>query len=171
MPRTPSPWTREELLDGCANDLERIVNLVFTLWGRIDPLTQQVEILTQRVHALPAHVHLNGQNSHKPPLTDGPQKPAPRRLRTPSGKPSGGGQSGHPGAYLVMREHPNTPLIRRPERCVASGETLEGGPELETERRQVSDLVAVRREIAEHQRVTVWRPIRQSPWTCSPCLR
>jgi len=160
LARTPAPWTRDELLDWCANDPERVVNLVFALWDRIDALTQQVETLTQRVNELSAQVHQNSQNSHKPPSADGPQKPAPRSLRTPSGKPSGG-QEGHPGARLEMREHPDITLIHRPETCAACGGTLEGSPAVETERRQVFDLV-VHMDVTEHQAVTVRCPACQS---------
>ena len=89
-------------------------------------------------------MHQNSRNSHKPPSSDGYQKPAPKSLRKKSGKPSGG-QIGHPGTRLEMRDHPDQIVTHRPVACRHCGEPLEAiyiNPSSAYDRRQVFDLVA-----------------------------
>ena len=75
MARTPARWSREQLLGLCATDPERVVDLVFELWDQVDALTQQVQEWKQRVHKLERQWNQNSRNSHKPPSSDGYQKP------------------------------------------------------------------------------------------------
>ena len=72
--------------------------------------------LTQKVADLERPVHQDSRNSHKPPSSDGYQKPVPKSLRKKSGKPSGG-QIGHPGTRLEMRDHPDQVVTHRPVAC------------------------------------------------------
>jgi hypothetical protein len=67
MAHQPAPWSRDELFGLCASDPERVVDLVFDLWDRVNSLTQQVDTLTQKVADLERPVHQNSRNSHKPP--------------------------------------------------------------------------------------------------------
>ncbi|MCL4494899.1 MAG: IS66 family transposase [Firmicutes bacterium] len=152
MAHQPAPWSRDELFGLCASDPERVVDLVFDLWDRVNSLTQQVDTLTQKVADLERQVHQNSRNSHKPPSSDGYQKPAPKSLRKKSGKPSGG-QIGHPGTRLEMRDHPDQIVTHRPVACRHCGEPLEANPSSAYDRRQVFDLVA-RIEVTEHRAFT-----------------
>ena len=152
MAHQPAPWSRDELFGLCASDPERVVDLVFDLWDRVNSLTQQVDTLTQKVADLERQVHQNSRNSHKPPSSDGYQKPAPKSLRKKSGKPSGG-QIGHPGTRLEMRDHPDQIVSHRPVACRHCGEPLEANPSSAYDRRQVFDLVA-RIEVTEHRAFT-----------------
>ena len=42
MAHEPAPWSRDELFGLCASDPERVVDLVFDLWDRVNTLTQKV---------------------------------------------------------------------------------------------------------------------------------
>ena len=76
------------------------------LTQQVSSLTQQVDSLTFEVNTLKEKLSKNNNNSSKPPSSDGYSKPAPKSLRTKSGKPSGG-QRGHKGQTLRMVETPD----------------------------------------------------------------
>lgn len=156
MSQTPAPWSRQALLEWCATDPERVVDLVLTLWKQMDGLTQQLAQVTARLHELERQVNQNSRNSSKPPSSDGPKHPAPQSLRGKSGQASGG-QPGHPGSRLEMQENPDHVVVHRPTQCAPCAHPLDAPGGLAAERRQVFDLVA-RREVTEHQVATVRCP-------------
>ena len=63
----------------------------------------QINNLQARIEALEAKAAKNSRNSHKPPSTDGYDKPKPKSRRKKSGRPSGG-QRGHKGHTLTVSE-------------------------------------------------------------------
>ena len=138
-----TPPTREEIIALCAAAPEQVADLVLALYAR-------VQALEERGRELERQLSLNSKNSSKPPSSDGYRKPAPKSLRTKSGR-SSGGQPGHPGQRLEFREHPDRVVVHRPSACRGCGHQLGAQmPGRATNRRQVFELQA-RVEVTEHQ--------------------
>ena len=143
---------------------ETVVRVLVELSARVDQLTADFALLKaenialrvecgtlrERVRTLEAQLAKDSHNSHKPPSSDGLAKPAPKSLRAPSQRPSGG-QLGHPGHTLRMVENPDRILTHRVERCSACGQSLDTVHPARIERRQVHDLPEPKLEITEHQ--------------------
>ncbi|HUU95172.1 MAG TPA: IS66 family transposase [Phycisphaerae bacterium] len=94
---------------------------------------------------------LDSRNSSKPPSSDSPfTKPAPKSLRSKSGRKPGG-QPGHPGSTLGLVDDPKERLRHEPGPCAGCGADLAQAPEVGMERRQVFDLPPMKVEVTEHQ--------------------
>jgi hypothetical protein len=109
--------------------------------------------LQARVAELEARLGMNSRNSHKPPSSDGPAKPAPKSLRGKSGRKPGG-QHGHPGHTLSLVDDPDETVRHVPGRCGGCGTGLRGRPVTRVIRRQVFDLPEpAPLRVTEHQMV------------------
>ena len=141
---------------------QSLLSEIHRLQALLDGMTQKVSLLiTQlrekeallaekesRIKELERQIKKNSQNSSKPPSSDGVRKPAPKSLRTPSGKKPGG-QPGHKGDTLLAVETPDTVVNLPVTRC-SCGEDLSLLPVTEHERRQVFDLPLPRLEVTEY---------------------
>ncbi|WP_051102674.1 DUF6444 domain-containing protein [Parafrankia elaeagni] len=105
-----------------------------------------------RIAELEAQVAKTPRNSSKPQSSDGLAKPAPKSLRTKTGRRPGG-QAGHPGATLRMVDDPDVRVTHEPGPCGGRGTSLAGRPVTRLERRQVFDLPELRPHVTEHQLV------------------
>lgn len=115
----------------------------------IKSLLQKIDFLERRLQAVEQQIAKNSRNSSKPPSSDGYQKPAPKSLRTPSGKRSGG-QSGHKGNTLARVENPDHVIVHPLDSCPC-GADLSKTPPLDYESRQVFDLPKPKLDVTEHR--------------------
>lgn len=126
------------------------------LYALFEQQAAQLAVLTTRVQQLEAQLGSHSQNSHRPPSSDGARKP-PRGQRTRSGK-APGGQPGHRGHTLAMRETPDQVVVHRPCQCAHCGAPLAGVPAAAVVRRQVVDLPPLQLAVTEHQAARVSCP-------------
>ena len=73
------------------------------LLALVGVMHDELVTLRARVEELEAQLRQNSRNSSKPPSSDGLAKPAPKSLRTRSGRKPGG-QPGHEGRTLRQRD-------------------------------------------------------------------
>jgi transposase len=133
------------------------------LYALVQQQAAQIAALTARVEQLEARLGGHSQNSHRPPASDGPRKPA-RSQRPRSGR-APGGQPGHPGHTLAMTATPDQVVPHHPGRCAHCGAALAGVPATAVVRRQVVDLPPLRLAVTEHRAATVCCPHCQQPTT------
>ena len=113
-----------------------------------------VEVLRAEVAELRRQLGQNSRNSSRPPSSDSPfVKPAPKSLRSKSGRKPGG-QQGHPGSTLAQVAGPDERLRHEPGWCTGCGADLTDAPQVGVERRQVFDLPPMTVRVTEHQLVT-----------------
>jgi transposase len=120
-------------------------------------LFEQVEQLQSKVEQLlrlleEKAVKKDSHNSHNPPSQD---KGAPKRnqsRRKKSGKKSGG-QKGHKGYTLEMREDPESIVILQSDYCSKCGEDLGRVEQSMVSRRQVLELPPIKLECIEYQQM------------------
>jgi len=120
----------------------------------VEFLQDQIDQLRTRLKALEDRVAQNSRNSNRPPESEGLKKPpAPKNLRTPSGRPSGG-QPGHPGHTLEQVSQPDHVVVHALDQCPCGkcgGRSLRGQGVVGYEKRQVFDLPKLRLEVTEHR--------------------
>lgn len=124
--------------------------LIIALYGAIEGLRLEIAQLQKEVAALKGQLGKNSQNSSKPPSSDGLTKPAPKSLRKPSGKQSGG-QPGHKGHHLDAVATPDIIVAHTVTHCEACAASLADAPAEDYEERQVFDIPPPRIEVTAHR--------------------
>lgn len=132
---------------------DELIGLLFgqvqELMAQVQTLTAQVQAQQKRIEELQSRLGLNSTNSSRPPSSDGLNKPAPKSLRQPAQRPSGG-QKGHSGNTLRQTAQPDEIVTHQaPHRCPACHATLECASLAEV--RQVFDLPTLRFKVTEHR--------------------
>ena len=127
--------------------------LILSLIGQVQVLTQQVLTLTARLEALEDQMRANSTNSSKPPSAD-PPGTLPNR-KTKSGKKRGG-QIGHQGHYRAMipSDQVDHILQHYPSKCTKCSRGLTSAnltPGSEPARHQIWEIPPVRADVTEHQ--------------------
>lgn len=112
-------------------------------------LRGQLAALVERVAELERRLGQNPRNSHRPPSSEGYDKPAPRSRRTRSDRRPGG-QPGHEGTTLCQVATPDELVRHRPPTCSGCGALLADAPVASTEARQVFDLPPIALRVVEH---------------------
>ena len=131
-------------------DKPDLINLVEVLLTGMQQLETLVQEQAATIQALQDQLAKNSGNSGKPPSSDGLKKPRTRSLRQKTGRKAGG-QKGHQGHTLKMREDPDH-LEQHPlDRCPHCQTDLSSAPPSGYARRQVFDVPPVRIEVTEHQ--------------------
>jgi transposase len=160
MDTLPLP-SREEIRAAYVQGEEGVVALIAQLVSAFvavlqqqrERVARQQELIGQleaRIQALEDQQAKNSRNSHKPPSSDGPQKPRPQSQRKRSSKKTGG-QPGHPGHTLKAVAHPKHVQVHRVQQCAHCRAGLDEIPASGYEARQVFDLPPLRIEVTEHR--------------------
>ena len=104
-----------------------------------DILKKIVAALTIKVEELEAKSKKNSKNSSKPPSSDGMKKPkATQSLREKSGR-SPGGQKGHPGASLKLKDQPDEVVVLQVKDTCECGGKITVNKDI-MEKRQSTDI-------------------------------
>lgn len=143
----PTEYNRDQLEKMDKPDLIDLFEVLFTR-------LQQLEILVQEqaatIQALRDQLAKNSGNSGKPPSSDGLKKPRTRSLRQKTGRKPGG-QKGHQGYTLKMRDDPDHIEPHPLDQCPHCQSDLSSVPPSGYDRRQVFDVPPVRIEVTEHR--------------------
>ncbi len=130
--------------------VDSVDELVARLFSIIETQQAEIESLKSQVKELQERLSTNSRNSSKPPSADGFNKQT-RSLRKKSGKKTGG-QAGHQGHRLALREQPDATHLHPPQSCTSCGVCLaEVEGKVSSERRQVFDLPPLKLEVREHR--------------------
>jgi len=106
-----------------------------------------------RIDELEARLAMSSRNSGKPPSSDGLAKPAPKSLRTKSGR-GPGRPKGQAGFTLEPVADPKHRRRHEPSACAGCGGDLGDAPVVEVESRQVFDLPVIALEVTQHDLVS-----------------
>jgi transposase len=119
-------------------------------------LTEKLTAAEQKVQELTQQLGQDSQNSHWPPSRDKSRKKRrTRSLRVASEKPAGG-QKGHKGHTLEMKESPDATVTHRPHACSCCQQPFsETDRAVAVDKRQVHDLPPMQLVVTEHQAETL----------------
>ena len=132
------------------SSLEQAREVIALQAAIVEQLLSQIKLLQTRVEDLEAKLAKNSRNSHKPPSSDGYDKPQPKSRRKKSHRRPGG-QRGHKGHTLNQVDAPDERRRYVLSRCPLCGRSLKDVSIQGHERRQVFDVVPAKRCVIEHQ--------------------
>jgi transposase len=124
--------------------------LIITLYEVIESLRLQIKQQAEEIENIKGQLSKNSHNSSKPPSSDGLSKPAPKSLRKPSNK-SSGGQKDHPGHCLKAVAEPDFIEHHMVTHCEACTTNLETVVSHDYEERQVFDIPEPRIKVTGHR--------------------
>ena len=124
------------------------------LRAMVADLTVRLERALARIGDLEARLKLSSSNSSKPPSSDGLAKPAPKSLRSKSGR-GPGRPRGQDGVTLERLADPDVVIRHEPATCAGCGTSLVEAVEVDVTWRQVIDVPLVKPQVTEHHLVTL----------------
>jgi len=127
---------RDELLELCRREPEKIVELLLALEARVTGLEERL--------------NKNSQNSDKPPSSEGLRKPPRQRSKS---KRRSGGQKGRTGKTLKFSDKPDKIIQHSADYCQGCGESLTNVEGAVLSRRQEIEIPDKPIQIIEHQRL------------------
>jgi len=124
--------------------------VIVELRAENDELRKQLAVVLKRLEVVEEKLRKNSANSSKPPSSDPPDMPKPKRKRS---KRRPGGQPGHKGKNrkLIPADEVDAIKDHRPSACRACGLRLEGDDPC-PQRHQVTDLPPILPVVVEHRR-------------------
>jgi transposase len=125
---------RDELIDLCRREPEKIVDLLLALEAK--------------VASLEVRLNRTSKNSDKPPSSDGLKKP-PRQRSKSKRKP--GGQKGHRGTTLKFSDQPDQIVQHGLDYCQSCGASLDQVEGAVVSRRQEIEIPEKPVQVIEHQ--------------------
>jgi len=131
-------------------DKPDLIDLVEVLLTRVQQLESLVQEQAATIQSLQDQLAKNSGNSGKPPSSDGLKKSRTRSLRQKTGRKPGG-QKGHQGHTLKMRDDPEHMEPHRLDQCPQCQTDLSSISASGYTQRQVFDIPPVRIEVTEHQ--------------------
>ena len=143
----PTEFKHDQL---AITDKPDLIELVEVLLTRLQQLESLVQEQAATIQTLQDQLAKNSGNSGKPPSSDGLKKPRTRSLRQKTGRKPGG-QKGHQGHTLKMRDDPDHVESHLLARCPNCQTDLSRVPPSGYARRQVFDVPPVQIEVTEHQ--------------------
>lgn len=127
---------REELLELCRREPEKVVDLILSLEAR--------------VAMLEGRVNQNSTNSDRPPSSDGLKKPG---RKTSKSSRKAGGQKGRTGKTLKFSDTPDQVIQHGADHCQECGQSLSQVEGVVMSRRQEIEIPERPVQIIEHQRL------------------
>jgi transposase len=132
---------RDELLELCRREPEKVVDLILALEARVTSLEERL--------------NKNSKNSDKPPSSDGLKKPPRQQSKS---KRKTGGQKGRTGKTLKLSDNPDKIIQHRADYCQDCGESLSNVEGVLLSRRQEIEIPEKPIQIIEHQRLETQCP-------------
>jgi transposase len=134
--------------------IEETITISLTEYNSLLSLKEEVEALKNEIKLLKEEIRLlkNGRNSKtssSPPSQD-ISRSKEKSLREPSSRKSGG-QPGHTGSTLEMKEPADEVIEHKPGYCKQCGEELSGEEYILTSRKQEIVLPPIMPQYVEHQ--------------------
>ena len=146
----PPPDTQQRTIDSLSEDIGRLKRQVSRLKAALSEARGEVDWLRRRNTELDKLVTKDSHNSSRPPSTDPPWAKRTKSLRRPSGRRVGG-QPGHAGHTLRLRQKPQHVITHRPLECRHCSGSLVDAQAAGVERRQVVELMRARLRVTEHR--------------------
>lgn len=116
----------------------------------IHRLYLQIQKLELRIKELEGRLNKNSRNSHKPPSSDGLNKPNPKSQRGKSNRKSGG-QKGHEGHTLDQVKNPDFIEEYRVDCCINCQRSLQDSEVTQYEIRQEFEIPASQMQVTEYR--------------------
>lgn len=146
----PDPDMQQREIDHLSEEIGRLRARNKRLQVEIGDLQGQNLRLQRRNAELEAIVAKDSHNSSRPPSSDPPWAKRTRSLRRPSGRRPGG-QAGHTGGTLRLRERPDRTVEHRPRECRSCHAPLDSAQVLGHRRQQVVEVVPAKLRVTEHR--------------------